>query len=197
MTENQYVDSVGNEIPKPAKDVFDIIESGYRNGETQVRILDRIRQRKGKGIRDDYLRQALRYLRGDANINPPPQYKYIELGKSPNPERLRKATGITTRQFSYTVAIVQVDCETREPIRDEDGELIYDDDGNSPPRRGHLGLSSSRRLTRQVILDEAMKMVDAGIENYATDIPECWELIVVDAMVSEDWLISGSNNFIE
>lgn len=179
---SQFEDRFGNEVPRPAQRFLDLITESVNAGLTQSEIQARIREVKDiqgespTGIRDDYLRQAIRYVRGEENINPPPQYKYIEHGKSPDPQRLRQATGTTTRRFAYRVAIV-------------------DTGADEERHSGFVSLSSSQRLSRQQILDEAWKMIDQRLEQYVSPIPNQYRLDIVDALVSNDFLLSAGDNF--
>lgn len=193
----QFQDQHGHEVPRSAQPFLHLITESLNAGLTQAEIQDRIREakeaadQKPTGIRDDYLRQAIRYGRGEENINPPPQYKYIEQDKSPDPFRLRDATGTTTRQYAYTVAVVE--------LNDKEN-VVIDDDPSSPTfgqplRLGHMTISTSQRLSRQRIIDEAQKMVDQGMERYTAQVPSQYRLDIVDALFSHDFLLSAGDNF--
>ncbi len=197
MTEqaDQLVDGFGHEVPRPARPFLNLISESLAAGLSQAEIQAKIKERKielaqkATGIRDDFLRQSIRYLRGEANINPPPQFRFIEKTKSPDPFRSREATGITTRRFSYRVGIFEVDEDGKSVLEKNDqGELV-------PKRSGVVGISSSVRLSRQRILDEATKMVDLGLEQYTEEIPAQFRLDIIDAMISNDFLLSGGDNF--
>ena len=173
-------DRFGHEVPASALPFLAVIRRAVNAGLTQAQMQERIKASKrarklpARGIRDDFLRQAIRFVEGVDNINPPPQYKFIERGKSPDTSRLRRAAGITTRQFSYRIG-----------IRDTSTDEIT----------GVIGISSSRRLSRQRILDEALKMIDGNLEQYTSPIPNQFALNIIDAIVSEEFLLSSGTNF--
>jgi len=136
-------------LPKPTREVMAIIDEGFRSGLTQAEIQALIKKARGQGIRDDFLRQGIRFVRGDLNTNPPSDTKFISRG-SPDLRRYEPSKGPILKNFSYQVAIINEDT-------DEIG--------------GRLTVISDRLLDPDEVLDEAEESIKTeGLNRYAPEV---------------------------
>lgn len=169
-------------LAAPARDFIEVIGEGADRGETKDQIQARIRainkeagiiNRKtgdGRGIRDIYLGQALKFLRGE-KIEPPDQ-RFTNLEKSPDPTRAASSKGPILRRFSYNVGII--DKKT--------GELI----------KGGVTVSSDTRRSIADIKAQAEASVAAnGIEAYLDEdgVPDDFELVVLSSLEASETIL--------
>lgn len=149
---------------------IEIISEGFDRGETKAQIQARIREATGRGIRDIDLGETLKFLRGE-DITEPPQIKFTNIDKSPDPLRASLSKGPILRNFSYQVGIVNP----------ETGEII-----------GGITVSSNTRRTKRDILSQAaMSVGAAGVEAYSDedDIPDDFELQLISSLEASETII--------
>lgn len=161
---------------------IEAITEGADRGEMKSQIQARIRainkakgrlNRKrddGVGIRDIDLGEALRFLRGE-DITLPPQIKFTNLQKSPDPQRAPLSKGPILRNFSYNVGIVN-------PAT---GEII-----------GGVTVSSNERRSHADIIAQASASIgSAGVEQYSDedDIPDDFGLILLSSLEASETII--------
>ncbi len=146
--------------------IRDAIDDGKTKREIQEIIKDE-REEQGearKGIRDTDLSKVRRFLKGD-DILPPSDTRFINKRKSVDVTRPRESVGITTRKFSYTVAIIDV----------SNGEIV-----------GGVQVVSDVQLSRDDVIEQAEASIeDAGIELYVDELPDEFQLVVSEAIQNE------------
>jgi len=160
----------GQQLSRSASDNIELISEGFQRGETNNQIQTRIREVTGSGIRDTSLTEALRFLRGD-DVRPPPDQRFTNLGKSPDPGRAPLSRGPILRRFSYNVGIVNT----------ETGEIIG----------GVTVSSNTRRSILQIKAQATASIAAAGIEAYTEedDIPDDFELNVLGSLEASETIL--------
>lgn len=148
------------ELPESAREFLGVIRQGIEEGLNKREIQERIaeaREARGeepRGIRDNYLTQARRFIQGQVDLNPPSDTRFInrdkdiDLSRGPRPS----IEPVITRRYSYTVAIV----DTSENVR------------------GAVQVTSSRILSEEEVIAQAEAFIeDQGLEAYVDDsVPE-------------------------
>ena len=162
------------DLPSPTQKALRTIRKGVKRGLTQKEIQTSIRASLGKGIRDDFLRQGIRFVRGDKDINPPANPRFINREKSPDVNRIRKSVGQITRKYSYQVGVTTTD---------EDGNKII---------IGGVTVSTSKRLSKKAALAEAFSSIsESGLEAYTQEeiLPDAFDLELTGVLTSDTFLL--------
>ncbi len=168
------------DLPAPTQKVLQTIKTGVKRGLTQKQIQTAIRKKTGTGIRDDFLRQGVRFVKGEDVINPPADPRFINkrtgVRQSPDPLRIKPSQGILTRKFSYKIGVKTFD---------EKGKKVT---------FGGVTVSSSTRLTKAQALAGAFQSVAReGLKNYTKEeiLPDEFFFELDEIITSEDFLLDS------
>ena len=169
-------------LSRSAQEHLELISEGFQRNETKDQIQARIRafnlergllNRKGedgRGIRDQFLTESLRFLRGE-EIQPEPIQRFTNVGKSPDPRRAPLSKGPILRRFSYNVG-----------IRDTaTGKIVG----------GVTVSSNTRRSISNIKAQAAASIAARGVENYADedDIPDNFALDVLGSLEASSTIL--------
>ena len=163
------------QLPDSARKFIAIIDEGTKQGlkqseiQSNIKAANRSEGEPAQGIRDIYLTQAQRFVRGEEDVVPPADPRFVNLDKRPDPTRARRSKGALLRAFSYTVGIR--DAET--------GDVV-----------GGVQITSSSSKTARQIISEAEKSIKAeGLNVYADDVPDEFELFIEDSIIASTLLL--------
>jgi hypothetical protein len=158
-------------LPRSVREHIEVISEGVQRGENKRQIRQRLKN-DGRKIRDIYLLQGIRFLKGQ-EVNPPRNPRFVNTSKSPDITRSPLSKGPILRNFSYRVG-----------IRDrKTGNFV-----------GGVQVSSHEKLNKADIIAEAAKSIAAsGINVYVDKIPDDFDperdLVLTEAMLASEALL--------